>query len=254
MSFIDSIVDFGKKAIGFVSSDSIGGSLARTALLGFANKKINDMIVKENEASTTKRDMGVREQVDPDTEHAIPVVYGNAYLEGVVTDAQLTDDKKTMWYCLTLSEKTGNLINGTPSVITFQELYWNGARVEFKSDGITLRALVDDDGEVLDNWEDKIKIYPFNNGSTSPTTFTTQSTGNIAAAYALFPEWTSAHTMDNLVFCLVKVTYDGVERLTGLGDLRFRLNNTMKEPGDVLYDYMTNTRYGAGIPQEEMNA
>jgi len=27
----------------------------------------------------------------------------------------------------------------------------------------------------------------------------------------------------------------------------------MDQPGDVLYDYMTNTRYGAGIPVEDID-
>jgi hypothetical protein len=30
------------------------------------------------------------------------------------------------------------------------------------------------------------------------------------------------------------------------------MKNTMTLPGDVLYDYMTNTRYGAGIPEAEI--
>jgi hypothetical protein len=254
MSFLDSVVSFGKTALGFVGGDTLGGSLARTALLGFATKKLNDMVVKENEAGqAAKRDMGTREQVDPDTEHAIPVVYGEAYLSGMVTDAVLTSDNKTMWYCITLSEKTGSLMNGTPSVISFKELYWNGNRVEFGADGVTVSGMVSEDKVVANNYNGKVRVYPFNNGSTGATKFVGLGTGNSSPAYSIFPNWTSAHTMDELVFCLVRVDYDGAAGVTGLGDLKFRLSNTMKQPGDVLYDYMTNTRYGAGIPAQEMN-
>jgi hypothetical protein len=254
MSFLNSIVNFGKSALGFISGDTLGGSIARTAILGFATKKINDMIVKDNQArEPAQRDMGTREQVDPDTEHRIPVVYGNAYIEGMITDAVLTPNKQTMWYCVTLCEKTGPLINGTASVTSFQEVYWNGLRVEFASDGVTVSGMVSENKEVVSQYNGKVRFYPFNNGSNSPTKFVGPGSGNAAPAYSIFPNWTPAHTMDQLVFCLVRVDYDGANRVTGLGNLRFRLNNTMKAPGDVLYDYMTNTRYGAGVPPEEMN-
>lgn len=254
MSFLNSIVSFGKQALGFVASDTLGGSIARTAILGFATKKINDMVNKQSDQSTQPlRDMGTREQVDPDTEHAVPVVYGTAFVEGMITDAVLSADKQTMFYCVTLCEKTGALINGTDSVISFDQVFWNGNRVEFAPDGVTVSGMVSDDGDVVINYTDRVKFFPFNNGSDAATNFTTQANGNTAPAYTVFPNWTPSHSMDQLVFCLVRVQYDGANRVTGLGNLRFRLSNTMRRPGDVLNDYMTNTRYGAGIPPEEMN-
>lgn len=255
MSFIDSIVDFGKSALGFVNSDSLGGNLARTALLGFASKKIGDMVAKDSDLIPPQRDMGTREQVDPDTTHAIPVVYGSAFVEGVITDAALTNSKQTMWYCLTLSEQTGALLNGDPSVITFEQVYWNNLRVEFAADGYTVSGMVSEDGDVVNNYNGKVRIYPFRGNSNNPVGFATQSTANTQPAWDLFPNWqTIDHNMTNLIFALVRVDYDGANRVTGLGTLRFKLKNTMTDPGDVLYDYMTSTRYGAGIPAEEMNA
>ena len=73
-------------------------------------------------------------------------------------------------------------------------------------------------------------------------------------AYNLFPQWTDAHTMNQLVFALVRIDYNKDKNSTGLGNLQFKLSNTMSMPGDCLYDYMTNTRYGAGIPPEEINS
>lgn len=253
MSFINSIVNFGKSALGFINSDTLGGNLARTAILGFASKKIGDMIAKDSDLIPPVRDMGTREQVDPDTTHSIPVVYGTAFVEGMITDAELTANKQTMWYCITLCEQTGLLLNGNPSVITFQELYWNGLRVEFGADGYTVSGMVSEDGEVVEQYNGKVRIYPFRGNSNNPVGFTTQSTANTQPAWNLFPGWTTDHNMTNLIFALVRVDYDGANRVTGLGNLRFKLNNTMTDPGDVLYDYMTNRRYGAGIPAEEMN-
>lgn len=245
MSFLDDIV-------GFLGSNSIGSSLAKTALSAFVLNRVQSSITKENEAKTQTKEVGVREQVDPDTEHKIPVVYGQAYVQGVVTDAALTNSDQTMWYCITLSEKTGTILStSADSVISFKEVWWNGNKCEFGTDGITVKGAYNTEGVYVD-FGSSIKIYPFNNGSTSPTTF--KSVGNTANAYSLFPNWTTNHTMSGLVFALVKVDYNREKNVTGLGTLQFKLQNTMKKPGDVLYDYMTNTRYGAGIPPAEINA
>jgi hypothetical protein len=68
------------------------------------------------------------------------------------------------------------------------------------------------------------------------------------------PNWTANHDMTNLVFAIVKITYNKEKNVTGLGDMKFVLENSMSEPGDCLYDYMTNTRYGAGIASTEIYA
>jgi hypothetical protein len=59
--------------------------------------------------------------------------------------------------------------------------------------------------------------------------------------------------MNELVFCLVKVTYNKENAITGLGNLEFKIRNTMTEAGDVINDYLTNSRYGAGIAVEGIN-
>ena len=59
--------------------------------------------------------------------------------------------------------------------------------------------------------------------------------------------------MNNLAFVLVSIVYNAEKNLTGLGNMQFKVTNTMKQPGDVLFDYMTNARYGAGIPEAEIN-
>jgi hypothetical protein len=58
--------------------------------------------------------------------------------------------------------------------------------------------------------------------------------------------------MDKLAFALVRVEYNKEKSVTSLGEIEFKMNNTMFEPGDCVYDYMTNTRYGAGIPESEI--
>jgi len=226
MSFLDDIVSFGKNLF---SSDSVGGNLAKSALLGYGLKLINDSIRADNEAPelANTTDYGVREQVDPNTDSPIPVVYGQAYIGGYVTDAVLTNDNQTMWYCLTLCEKTGTLLS--------------------------TKALVDEDGNRSDSINGQVKVYVYKNGSTNPTNIVGYAQGNTANAYDLFPNWTSNHTMDELVFALIRVDYNATNQVTGLGNVQFRLKNSMKLPGDVLNDYFTNSRYGAGVSSGDIN-
>jgi hypothetical protein len=167
----------------------------------------------------------------------------------------MTNSNKTMWYCLTICEKTGNLMsNGQPSVISFHDFYWNQSKIVLQSDGITAAKLVDNDGNESTDINGLVKIYCFSGGSTNQTSPSGYSISSPTNAYSLFPNWTSNHTMNNLVFALIKVDYNKEKNITGLGTMEFKIKNTMKQPGDVLYDYMTNTRYGAGIAPEEINS
>lgn len=257
MSFIDDIVDVGSSVWDFATGSSMGAGMARAAALGLMLKEVQSSINKDNEATNgstaSTKDYGVREQVDPNTDFTVPVVYGQAFLSGSITDAVLSDDNTTMWYCITICEKTGNLMsNSQPSVISFSNVYWNQSKVNFRSDGITATSLSDDDGNSSSDIDGLVQFYFFNGGSASPCKLSGFGSGNTSPAYSIFPNWTANHTMNDLVFCLVKVTYSKEKNITGLGNLEFKINNTMKMPGDVLYDFMTNTRYGGGITPEEI--
>ena len=252
MSFIDNIVGFGKKALGFLGGSSIGSQLARTALLGYALNRVSKSIAKANQPE----DKGVQIAIDPDPEHSVPVLYGSGYVSGKITDAHMSANNRDMWICVTLVEKTGNLIDGTPSVISFNEIYIDNLRLGFQSDGITVSDIWDDAGGTSTRWNGLIQVYPYNGGSNSPTTFTTESAGNTSAAYDVMPSWSSTDTMNDLVFCIIKFRYNSEKekRLTSIGrDIKFKLSNSMTQPGDCLNDYMQNTRYGAGIDSAEMN-
>jgi hypothetical protein len=253
MSWIDDVVSFGKSV---VSSD-LGGSLAKTAVLGLLLNQMNKSVNKQNSlpdtANSTQPDRWVREQLSPDANHSIPVVYGTAYTKGIITDAHLGNDNLTMWYCITICEKTGTLLSTSAnSVISFQEIWWNNQKLAFSGDGITVTSATDSDGVVNTNVAGLIEVYCYNNGSTSPTIPVGYSNGSLGSAYAIFPTWSSYHQMNGLVFCLVKMTYNKEKDVTSLGEISFKLSNTMTLPGDVLLDYMTNDRYGAGIDQTEI--
>lgn len=253
MSFINSIVSVGKQALGWFTGESTGAKVARTAGLAFLVNQLNSSVNASNQ--TEDIDRGVRTRVDPSTDHSIPIVYGDAYLSGVVTDAVLTNSNQTMWYCVTLCEKTGvKLSDSQQSTIDFESVYWNGNLVTLQTDGITVASFTDPDDNTTTNPSGLIKFYPFSGGSDAPVQFANYTTGNTANAYDIFPNWTATHSMDDLVFCLIRVDYNRDKDVTGLGSLEFRLSNDMRLPGDVIYDYARNTRYGAGLTDEEINS
>lgn len=271
MSFLDDIVNVGSSVWDWATGNSTSAGVARAAALGYMLKEVQASINKDNErprsssgtgTSTLDQDYGVREQIDPDTSNVIPVVYGEAFLSGSIVDAVMTDNNQTMWYCIVLCEKTGILMStldeqnntATDSFISIEGLYWNGSQITFQADGVTAESLTDPDGNTSNDVSGLIKVWLYNNGSRSPVRFSGYNQPETAYnAYDIFPDWTSSHTMDKLVFGIVKVTYNKVKNVTGLGTLEFKVRNTLTQPGDVIYDYLTNSIYGAGISAEEIN-
>jgi hypothetical protein len=71
-------------------------------------------------------------------------------------------------------------------------------------------------------------------------------------AWDVVPNWTSFHVMNQLIFAIITVTYNSNNGSTGVPRPLFHIINSMSQPGDVLYDYATNTVYGAGIDPEDI--
>lgn len=259
MSFLDSIVNVGSSVWSGLTGPGVAGGLARAGILAVMLREVTNSINKQNQspdqAQSQRPDFGVREQVDPDTDNSIPVVYGEAFIGGRIVDAVLSQDRQTMSYCLALCETTGiKLSDGQASQITFEEIYWNQNRVVLQSNGVTAASFEDEDGVTSTSINGLIEFYLYNNGSSSPTNLKGYSNAAPGAAFTYMPNWTSNHTMDNLVFCIIQVQYSAEQQVTGLGRIQFKIKNTMTQPGDCLFDYMTNNRYGAGIESEEIKA
>jgi hypothetical protein len=166
----------------------------------------------------------------------------------------MTNTNKTMYYCLTLSEKTGTkLSTGQATDYVFKDVYWNKQRMVFNSDGITVNYTVDAGGNIDRSLSNQVRVYCYKGSSTKPTIPENYTNTATTAAYNIMPGWTSStHFMSDLVFAIVRVDYNRDKNVTGIGDLLFHVESTMSLPGDVLYDYMTNSRYGAGIAAAEI--
>lgn len=257
MSFIDDIIGVGKSVVGFFTGNSVLSSIAKTAIAGFALSKVSSSVNKQNNVSSTANssapDPGVRLQVNPNPEHKIPVVYGNAFLGGIITDARIAESNTVMYYVITIAEKTGPLLStGLASQTKFENVYWNDQRVIFNEDGITAAYTIDRDNNVDYSIAGLVTVYFFDGNSGSqimPDNYFSLTRVNAAQ---IVPGWTPNHDMEDLVFAVVKVRYNKEKNVTSIPNLIWNINNSLTLPGDCLYDYMTNTRYGAGIDPTEI--
>lgn len=259
MSFLDDIIDFGGSLIGgvidFVRSDSIPSQVAKAALAGLAVSKLHNTINRENDVDRSQAvDPGVRLQINPNPDYTVPVVYGTAVLGGVITDAQLTNNNQTMHFCITICEKTGaeNLGQGDPGNITFNSVYWNDNRLQFDTDGITVTGYTDKSGNFVNDIAGLMRVYCFDGNSNTPKVPVGFTNTSLTSANSIMPGWTINHNMSDLVFAIVRLDYNADKGVKSLGTFKFNVSNNVYWPGDVLYDYMTNNRYGAGISPQDI--
>jgi len=230
------------------------------SVVSFAiNMLVSSIIAKadspDSNQNNTRQDQqnpGSRVQIPPAGDNKIPVVYGSAYVGGIITDLSITSDNQTLYYCLALSEVTNTegFIAGGADVITFGDVYWGGKKVVFNANGYDVDSLLDESTGLSDtSVAGKLAFYFYNNGSSAPTNsafpaFSTQVMGNSALTY----QWTSAQAMTNCAFAIVKITYNQDANLTGMQVTKFQITNARKAPGDCFLDYFTSERYGAAIP------
>lgn len=197
------------------------------------------------------QDQGVRVQLPPATENKVPVVYGRAFQQGAVTDAVLSSSNQTtndtMTYVLTLSERTQT------GSTAFNDVYWNDQKLNFDADGFTVLSSIPADGTTSTTLAGLVKVYVFDGGADSVYNVGIGA-GAIPGvnAYDLIGS-TSTYQMTDLVFAVVQLTYNQEKGVTGLPTMIFDIENSVKNPADVWYDYMTSTRYGAGFAEADLD-
>lgn len=260
MSFVDDIVKLGAGRFGIDPDPNQSKAIAVSSLSTLRTEKVNTVVKKTNPEpleETETIEIEVELDLEADTTADIPVVYGDAWVRPLLTDAQLTNNNCTMWYCLTLCEKPGKGIDQSPAEIKFQQIYWNNQKLTFKEDGVTAAAAWTGIGPSASPNLDPngvITIYCYSGDSDSPVAVLTQ--GNSVThgpAYNYMPGWDSTYKMSNLVFAIVRVDYTPAQNIDGIGNLIFKLRNTLRQPGDVMYDYLINPIYGAGVGEDEVD-
>lgn len=196
--------------------------------------------------------IGNRVQLSPATDNKIPVVYGTAFMKGIVTDAKISTDQKKMWYVLTFSEAMDSDSVGT---LSFGDIYWGDKKLTFKESNTTeVYSWTNSDGTTETQPDGLIHMYLYRDGSDKPIN-TTQKAYQVLAnsSIAEANRWDSSKKMSKLVFAIVEIEYNQEKAITSLPEITAVITNTLNKPGSVIKDYLTNTRYGAGLALSAVN-
>lgn len=206
-------------------------------------------------------DNGVRQQVPPATTNSLPIVYGDAYLGGVFVDAVLSTDQKTMYYVMAVSQVSPN---GQFSFDT-TKFYWQDQIITFDgTDPTKVVSLTDGAGNVQTKIAGNLYIYLYT--SNEAGTITALNGGSLPSTVmggsdiAVAQRWpSSGRQMNGTAFAIVKMIYNRDAGTTNMQAITFKasqyLNSTgVAKPGDVWYDYITNTKYGCSMDASIVDA
>jgi hypothetical protein len=198
----------------------------------------------------------------PDPLNKIPVLYGRGITKGILFDATTTNQGRVLWLAYALCQATGPKLNGTPSETNLLRVFANGYQIQFDADGRTAVRLIGPRNTFDNSVAGLIRVHYFKRGSAQPAlpfgygagAFPgfPGSTDPLLDARQLMPTFLGQDIGKDLVFAIVQITYNEFSGLTEIPEFSFDLQNTMDDPGDCIYDYLTNRVYGAGVPPEEI--
>ncbi len=191
-------------------------------------------------------DPGTSIQLPPATDNKLPILYGQAFTSGPIFDAAISNENKTMTYCIALSEET------TTGTFSCSEIFMNDAKLIFS--GNTVTSHVDPNQSTATSYAGNVRVNIYQGGSAgSDVIFPASGTGASTAATSIVPHWGVNHTANAMVYAVMQIDYDAENGLSGLPQMTFKMNNTLNNPGDVLFDYLTNDRYGAGLSTSQID-
>jgi hypothetical protein len=193
---------------------------------------------------------GNRQQIPPATDNKLPVVYGEAWLGGTITDLSISENNQELYYVLSICEVTNN----GADTITFGDVYWGGKRCNFASaTSPDVVSLTDESTGTTDtSVNSRLQIYLYRNGSNTPVRGT-QSAIQVMQTSGLTYTWDANKLMTNTAFAIVHITYNTDAGLTGIQQTKFQVTNSRFAPGDCFRDYFTNEVYGAAVPLAQIN-
>jgi len=202
----------------------------------------------QNQGSSVEgatQSQGTRVQLPPASENKIPVIYGRAFQQGIITDAHISNENKTMTYVMVLSEKCPT------ASYTINNIFWNDQTLNFGADGYTVESSTQADGSNNSNYNGLIRMWAWAGGQASG--FQIFGPSPTVDAQDIIPEVGAGYFMSGLVFAVVQIDYNSEKGVTNLQNVTFDITSSLSSPGDVWYDYMTNDIYGAGIPGADID-
>ena len=236
------------------------GIVGMTAqIVSFAISMIASSIVSKAFASDPPKpnanenslNTGANLQVAPATNNKLPIVYGRSYVGGTITDLSISTNNQDLYYVLSICEVTGG---SSPDTITFGNIYFGGKLCVFDGSDLTkVVGLTDQSTGTTDNTvSGHLYIYLYNNGSNSPVNSSTSAI-SVMQTSGLTYTWDSTKLMSDCAFAIVHLNYNQNANITNIQQTQFEIINPRNSAGDVLYDYLTNSRYGAAIPVAQID-
>ena len=228
-----------------------------SAVLSFALSMVASAVISKIFAPDTPKfgnapeqpNPGSRQQLPPAGDNKLPVVYGKAFLGGIITDVSISSDNQTIYWVISLCEVTNTegFLSGGPDNITFGSIYWGGKLVQFAGNGYDVLRLQDTSTGQTQAVDSRMSIYLYKNGSFNPqnSPFTAIQ---VMQASNLIYKWDNTKVMSNCAFAIVRMQYSNTRALTGLSQTKFEVTNSRSNPADCMLDYLTSKRYGAAIP------
>lgn len=134
---------------------------------------------------------GNNQQLPPAGDNKLPVVYGTAFVGGIITDLSITNNNQKIYYVLALSEVTNTeTVGATPDTITFGNVYWGGKKCVFATQNFSYMGeviAVDGDSVLLTTWTSQPQpgqLITFSN-TGNPVTYTVQSSDAFEGIYSV---------------------------------------------------------------------
>lgn len=242
-------------AFGSAFAATIGGQVLAFAINMVASSVISSVFAPDapNQPNVAAQpNPGNRQQAPPAGDNKIPVVYGTAYVGGIITDMSISSDNQEIYWVFALSEVTNTETGGLPDTFTFGDIYWGGKKVIFNTNGYSVDSLLDESTGESQDISEYMDIYLYKNGSYNPSN-TSINAITVMQASGLIYTWDSTKLMSNTVFAIVHMKYSQSRNLVSLNQTRFQITNSRTLPGDCFYDYLTSTRYGAAIPVSQID-
>jgi hypothetical protein len=243
------------------------GAIAVSLIAGTMAFGVSRLIAPRGSKGTTQQEdavTGSRVQLPPATNNKLPVVYGTAFVGGSITDAKISTDLQTMWYCISIAEVTNTMPGDTPDTITFDQLYYDGKLVALSGAQVTsLSTNTAGGAEVDTKINGNLFMYLFPNGSSSGINTGGQTAIQIMSDAAIpanqhwdqgiYTDGGQSAAMTNTAFIIVKVIYNQDAGTTSLGAVTAKITNSRTKPGDCIKDYLLSDRYGCAVPLAGIN-
>ena len=173
---------------------------------------------------------------------ALPVIYGRRKVGGVRVYIGTGGSKnKYLYICLALCEG---------EIEAIESVYINDRLIQFDRDGSVFTSRNDS------FYKNKIKMQKFLGTDTGKVQHATQTYSSILAEQS---EWTTSHKLKGVAYLALRVQHDS-DKHGGIPDIkcivkgrkvydpRDSTTSYTNNPALCLRDYLTNTRYGKGLP------